>query len=157
MDNLFRWDDPNYVLGGFIDPSIQPHIDEIQESQSKTTTNIHSNWPIATIDPSGLTSFEPDTSTNPNVDFLRQDNIRLSKSNAQLLDEVEMLRKQQEESQARLNNIRARLRSLDRSLQSLLYSPSVQASGEGLSTKLFVILEEMTAMSKILSVSIRTE
>jgi hypothetical protein len=151
MDNFLRWDDPNYVLGGFIDPSIQPHIDEIQGSQSKTTTNIHCNWPIATVDPSRLTSFEPDTSTNPNVYFLRQDNVRLSKSNAQLQDEVEMLRKEQEESQVRLNNVRARLRSLDRSLQNLLYLPNVQASGEGLSAKLFVILEEMTAMSKILS------
>jgi hypothetical protein len=75
---------------------------------------------------------------NRNFDFLQEDNTRLRNSNDQLRDEVETLRTQNRAQQVQMNELRDRLRPLDRSLQDLLYLPGVQNGEEGISNRLFV-------------------
>lgn len=62
-----------------------------------------------------------------------------------------MLRRQHSELQAQLNEVRDRLRPLDRSLQELLYLPGIQNGEEGVLNRLFTILDGVIAMNKTLS------
>lgn len=85
----------------------------------------------------------PGPATIPSSNFLQQDNARLRGSNEQLQDEVEMLRRQG-------SDLRGQLQPLDRSLQELLYLPSVQNGDGEVADSLFSILRRVTAMRKTL-------
>ncbi|KAI9147148.1 putative endo-xylogalacturonan hydrolase A [Paramyrothecium foliicola] len=150
QDFAFPWNDLNGALDNHLNPTPQANTGFDTESQIVESPRMQCDWPAISIDPSHLSAFESDLQTNETIDFLQQDNKRLRNNNVQLQDEVEMLREQQVGLQARLNELRSRLRPLDRSLQSLLYLLSAQADQKNFSSTLFSILDEVTAMNKIL-------
>ncbi|SPO01189.1 uncharacterized protein DNG_03936 [Cephalotrichum gorgonifer] len=157
MPSAFTWDDRDAAFDGLTDPSSQPYTSNSTQPQGKPVpaaappATLIQNFPITPPDHVQPSSLEPNRQTSHNLDFLRQDNMRLRNSNDQLRDEAEVLRRQNSGLQAQLDELRDMLRPLDRSLEELLYLPAVQNGEEGVSTMLFVILTEVTAVNKILS------
>lgn len=68
------------------------------------------------------------------------------KSNDQLRDEAQILRRQHGEMQTQLDELRDRLGPLDRSLQELLYQPAVQSADQTVANKLFAIFDMVVEM-----------
>ncbi|KAH8896712.1 hypothetical protein GQ53DRAFT_803570 [Thozetella sp. PMI_491] len=144
INNLFQSAEQS---GTFTNQIIVPT--EARTGYEPQYQNMSATLPAAPQGPIGPSPSQLDRSMDHNVDFLRQDNSRLRNSNDQLRAEVEILRKQRGENQAQLNRLRESFRPLESSLQEMLYLPGIHSSEGGMLSRLFVILDEMTAVNKI--------
>ena len=93
---------------------------------------------------------DPDSQANINGQFLLQYNERLRRRNNLLHEEVEALRRQYGENQAQLSELRDALRSLDRSLQDLLYLPAIRNGDGEVPRRLFLMFDTVIALDRAL-------
>ena len=161
LEAVLQWEPPHSIS---VAPVEQPTDPFPQHSSSREAPSLSRPAPIpifpvtppnpsppSQVDPSWAHHPHPPppppaaaAAPPPSSDFMRQDNTRLRTGNEQLRDEVEALRRRQDEA-------RSRLRPLESSLQELLYLPAVQSGGAGVTGRLFAVLDEMMAVSRILS------
>ena len=159
LDAVLQWEPPHSIS---VAPVEQPSELFPQHSSSREAPFLSRPapvpiFPVTPPDPSPASHADPSwappppppppppaAAPPPSSDFMRQDNTRLRNGNEQLRDEVEALRRRQDEA-------RGRLRPLESSLQELLYLPAVQGGGAGVTGRLFAVLDEMMAVSRVLS------